>query len=155
MRVRLTLANTYGSNGQNSDAVQHYETLLKDDGTALPEQARLATLNTLAWYLRDDDSERAVTYARQALEISPNSVATLDTLAMIHFGQGDHADAKKVFDQANEIGFDNPSIKFHGAQIEAALGNDDAARALLAPLVNEGIEFPEAEASARLLDSLR
>jgi len=155
MRVRLTLANTYGSNGQNSDAVQHYETLLKDDGTALPEQARLATLNNLAWYLRDDDSERAVTYARQALEISPNSVATLDTLAMIHFGQGDHADAKKVFDQANEIGFDNPSIKFHGAQIEAALGNDDAARALLAPLVNEGIEFPEAEASARLLDSLR
>ena len=152
--VRLTLANTYAGLERIDQAIGEYETLLEGGEEALPEQARLAALNNLAWYLRDRDAARAVDYAERALAVTPDSVATLDTLAMIHFGQGDFDAAKAAYRRASAIGIDDPSVRFHGARIEAALGNDAAARAILEPLVDGGIEFPEAEEAAELLEDV-
>ena len=111
-------------------------------------------MNNLAWYLRETDSERAVGYAERAVEAEPDNVAALDTLAMIHLGRNDAAAAKTAFDKASEIGIENPTILFNGARIEAALGNEDAARALLVPLVDGGAAFPEATEAATLLDEI-
>ena len=152
--VRLTLANTQAALERFDEAIGEYETLLANGEEALSERARLAALNNLAWYLRDEDAERAIDYAERALEVAPNSVATLDTLAMIHFGRNDFEAAKIAYDRAAAVGIDDPSIRFHGARIEAALGDEAAARAILESLVDGRTEFPEADDAAALLDEI-
>ena len=153
--ARLTLANSYVALEQTDAAVQQYETVLAGDEQNLPAEAQLVALNNLAWYLRETDSDRAVSYAQRAVEAAPDSVAALDTLAMIHLARDDAQAAKSAFDKATELGVEDPTILFHGATIENALGNTENARSLLQPLVEGSIEFPEAEEAARLYRELQ
>ena len=153
--ARLTLANSYIALEQHDAAIEQYETVLRINEQSLPAEARLVTLNNLAWYIRDVDSDRAVDYAQRAVEAAPESMAALDTLAMIHFARDDVQAAKVAFDKATELGVDDPTILFNGATIENALGNTTAASALLKPLVEGNLDFPEAEEAARLYQELQ
>ena len=70
------------------------------------------------------------------VDAAPESVAALDTLAIVLLGRDNAEAAKSAFDRAIELGAEDPTILYHGATIENALGNTDAALSLLRPLVD-------------------
>ena len=145
--TRLTLANSYVLVEQTDVAIQQYETVLKINEQNLTPQARLVTYNNLAWYLRDIDSEKALSYAQNAVDAAPDSLAALDTLAMIFLARDNPQAAKSAFDKALELGAEDPTILFHGATIENALGNKDAALSLLKPLSRRQIRVSRSRRS--------
>lgn len=146
--VMLTLGNTYATLERSKDSIEQFNAVLSI------EPKNYIALNNLAWQMRDQDPSAAIRHATDALEQAPDSISTLDTLAIIHYGQGNLEDAIKTFRKIQLLGTSNPTILFHGAQIEAALGNKQAARDLLESLLNEGTGFPEAEDAKGLLKSL-
>ena len=148
LAVLLTLGNTYASLDRQEESVDKFTTVLAI------EPDNLIALNNLAWQLRNQDPTTAITHATAALEQAPGSVATLDTLAMIHYGQGAYSTAADTFRKIQAIGTTNASILFHGAQIEAALGNAQAARELLEPLLDKDLSFPGVDQARALLESL-
>lgn len=146
--ILLTLGNTYTSLNKQAESINMFKSVLKLEPT------HFIALNNLAWQLRDDDPNTAIAYVTEALQQQPDNIATLDTLAMIHYGQGNYSEAEKAFRKIQPLKPRDPTILFHGAKIEVALGNTQAAKNLLEPLVSSSLKFPEAMEAKALLESL-
>ena len=146
--VTLTLGNTYGSMERINDAIEMFETAL----VHAPDN--FVALNNLAWHLREIDPQTAAKHAEASLEQQPDSVETLDTLAVIRFNQGNLAEAERAFRKIQSLGATDPTILFHGARIEAAIGNKAAAKEILQPLVIGSMDFPEADKALNLYNEL-
>ena len=89
------------------------------------------------------------------MQAAPGSVDTLDTYAVILLNTGDARKARMAMDKALAQRDDSPTVLFHSAQIDAALGRLDSAREVLRPLVQGRQAFPEktqAEAFLREID---
>ena len=146
--IILTLGNTYGSMERINDAIEMFETAL----VHAPDN--FVALNNLAWHLREIDPQTAAKHAEASLEQQPDSVETLDTLAVIRFNQGNLAEAERAFRKIQSLGATDPTILFHGARIEAAIGNKAAAKEILQPLVIGSMDFPEADKALNLYNEL-
>lgn len=75
--VRMTLANVWLKQNQNTLAEREFETILK----YAPKNP--LALNNLAWLIRDKSPSRAYQLAQQALELSPKNVEIQDTVNRI------------------------------------------------------------------------
>ena len=147
--VRSRLAEVYGSNNQVGGVVYQYEKILNI------EPDNVIALNNLAWYLLDDDPEKALGYAERAIDLSPDSSSVLDTLALAQLRNGNVAGARRSIDRALEIAPQSPDIRFHHAQVSAEEGKTQTAIKALNDLLLEHPDFSERTRLEVLLEHLQ
>jgi putative PEP-CTERM system TPR-repeat lipoprotein len=144
--ISFALADVYEKSNQPDRAIKQYEKMLE-----LNEHQELA-LNNLAWHLRETQSDRALVYARRAVELNPKSANAQDTLAMVLLEKGMYPEAERAIERALKEAPQNPSIRYHSALIARAQGQTKEAITLLTELGQLQQTFPEqAEAAAVLL----
>ncbi len=147
--VRLALSDQlYAENDLRAAELQYTQVLAQDPDNVL-------ALNNLAWLLRHEDAKRSLAYIRRAANLMPNDPMVLDSRAVIEFLNGKHRAAAVVIQQALQVAPDNPSIRYHQAMIQNALGREDVARAQLEDILKDGSPaFPERAQAQALLQSL-
>jgi tetratricopeptide (TPR) repeat protein len=87
-------------------------------------------LNYLAylWAESNQNLEQAMAYVIRALETQPKSPAYIDTLAWIHYRNGDYAAARDELKKALEVMPDDPIINEHMGDVYDALDAPEEAR---------------------------
>jgi tetratricopeptide (TPR) repeat protein len=149
MAVRLSLANDLLLANDTVGANAEYEAVLELDGN------NVTALNNLAWNLRLDDRKRALDYIRRAARVAPERAEVLDTLAVIEHLNGEYLRAHRNIQRALAAAPGNPTMRYHQAMIEAALGERDQAVATLEALLGEdAASFPERSEAEQLLEDL-
>ena len=122
--LRARGAMYYGA-GDYDGAMNAYEKLLEI------EQNSVTALNFIAYTLADEnrDLERALEYARRAVELEEDNPLLRDTLGWTHFRLGNMEEARRELDLSVELGGDNPVILEHLGDVLLELG-----------LVNEAVD---------------
>jgi Flp pilus assembly protein TadD len=149
VEVREQLAQIYGGENQAEDVIYQCREILK------VEPDNIVALNNLAWHLTDVDPKQALSYAKRAVELSPESSSILDTLAMAQLKNNDIKEARKSIDRALAASPKSPDIRFHEAQIRAAEGDKNGAVVALNSLLNKEEEFLEREDAKAFLKALQ
>ena len=145
--TRFYLAQVYMSMGQDKQAMEQYEFLVK----AQPQNA--IAWNNLAWlYLKAKDS-RSVSAAAQAYKIRPDEAGIIDTYGWMLVQQGDLARGVPLLEKAHTRAKNSPEIQYHYAAALVKAGNKTKAKPLLEQLV-KGQPFPQREDAKRLLAQL-
>ena len=147
--VRLARGIALGQAGQVDASLGEYRKVIAVD----PDN--FAALNNLAWELRESAPGEALEYAQRANRAAPNNAAALDTLAVVEYHNGDYKAAKRSIGRALDAEPEQPSLTYHAAMIEKALGNEAAAARTLQELLSKHRDFPEYEEAKALLASLQ
>lgn len=142
------LASRFLTMGRESDAVETYTEILKQD----PDNA--VALNNLAWLLRDSDPKRALEYAEKAHSLAPASPSISDTLAML-ISESDSSRAQKLIREALNASPGNPHYLYHQALIYERANDPERARQIVEKLLKDAPEFSEAEEAKRLMERLK
>ncbi len=98
-------------------------------------------LNNLAWVAGQLGRADAVALAERANEATPNQPAFMDTLAMLWSDKGDHALALDLQKKVVALQPNAPLFKLNLAKIHIKVGDNDAARMLLAEISALGDKF--------------
>jgi len=146
--TRFELANRYLLLGQNAEAIEEFKEVIK----LLPKNT--VALNNLAWLLRDTNPTEALPYAQEAVALAPQSGELKDTLAMVLLSKGDLEQAARVIDKAIDRSPNNPTIRYHRAEILNKSGNSTSARQELTKLLEQYETFPEKDEAQKLLDTM-
>jgi putative PEP-CTERM system TPR-repeat lipoprotein len=147
--VREALANQLQIQQRTAEAKLEYQQIVARN----PDH--LVALNNLAWFLREEQPEQALEYARKASEIAPESAEVLDTLAVVQYHNKDYPQARRSMERALAASPDEPSLIYHSAMIAAALGENDTAVDQLEALADGGQAFPEQDQARALLAQLK
>ena len=147
--TRMVLAELYSRGDQVEPAMAEYRAVLESSPRAT------VALNNLAWYLRKQDPKQALTYAKRAYEIAPESVDVLDTLALVLMENKAFDEAQARIQQALKLAPENATVRYHAAQIRHAAGDKGGAVIILEPLVKGAKDFPEKQEAADLLELLK
>ncbi len=142
--LRIALATQYQQQGNIRTAERHYKKVLEQ------QPSNIVVLNNMATLLTDKNPEKALSYARQAYQLAPQSMAVTDTLGWLLINQAQLKEGLEVLTQAIAQG-DNPTVKYHLAYALTKNGKKEEARAILGDLVESGIEFPERLQASKLL----
>lgn len=146
--ARQALATHHLAAGNTDQAIGQYEKVLDDS----PDD--IASLNNLAWLLRERDTERALSLIERARELAPESAAVHDTLGVVLFYSGDLVRSARVLQDLAANSPEDPAVNFHLARTLHAQGNiADAQRHLDRALVSRS-GFSEREAAQRLQQAL-
>ena len=143
------LAGAYSVQGKTAQASTEFEKLLDKDAS------NVVALNELAWLLREDQPTRALEYAMQANELQPDSPALMDTLAVALYHNGEFRRARQVMQKALTLAPRHPSLRFHEAMIDAALGDTNRAVGTLHSILADDVEFTEKQDAMELLAKLQ
>ncbi len=146
--VRLVIANRLGVANREEEAKVQYEEVVRIN------EDNVLALNNLAWYIRDEDPEKALEYARHASKLEKDSSAVLDTLAVVEFTNKLYEQAQRSVQRALKLTPNNPSMRYHQAMILASLEDNATALSILDDLYESGAEFPEQEDAKQLRISL-
>lgn len=142
--TRIALAEQLILRKQYPAAVAHY--LIIDRGNP----GNLLVLNNLAWALHQVGDKRAVSFAEQALKLSPENAAVMDTYGWILANQGQVDKGLTQLRKALSKAPDNPEIQYHLAATLFKAGEPARAKGELERLLASGVAFPQ-EAEARAL----
>ena len=145
----LALANSYLAEKRIDDMLATYEKVIELDPNDV------VALNNLAWYLRERDRKKALSYAAKAHELAPQAASILDTYAMVLLADGDNAKALRMIERALDKAPKNPAMRVHYARIAAANGDRAGAVQALRALLAEGKDFPEKVEAEKLLQELQ
>jgi predicted Zn-dependent protease len=143
----MRMAQLYANAGQPEKAVSEYRAVLASQPNSL------ATLNNLAGLLTATNPAEAVTFARRAHGVAPDSPAIADTLGMALMAAGNVAEARSLLKQAYDALPANATVKMHYAQALLASGERDDARRLLLTIANK--PFEGSQQVAELLKELQ
>lgn len=146
--VRLQLANTYLLLDQQEEAQSAYAQVLKEAPN------NVVALNNLAWLLQEDYPEKAIKFARQALELAPEAPPVMDTLGVLLVKRGQTTEALKHLKKAYKKAPANPDIGYHLAQAWVQKGNNNNARQILTQILQNSAEFASRQAAEALLHAL-
>jgi putative PEP-CTERM system TPR-repeat lipoprotein len=146
--ARLLLAGVLQAGGDAEGSLREYARVLELD----PRNA--VALNNAAWYAHELGRPEALDYARRAVEIAPESAATLDTLGWILTRENRAAEGVEHLTKAVQLAPQALEIRYHLAVAEAQLGRTDAARQRLRALLAESAPFEQRDAAQELLRSL-
>ena len=147
-RIQLILAQAYQKNGRQKSAIEHYESILKDD----PDH--IVSLNNLAWIYFKQNDPRASTLAEKAHLLSPNEGGITDTLGWIHTEQGELKRGLKLLRLANQQLPNNVEIQYHLVVALYRAGETQEARKTLEQLLQTGKPFPERQNAQQILEKL-
>jgi putative PEP-CTERM system TPR-repeat lipoprotein len=146
--ARLALAQRYQGMGKREKARSAYRTLLDQN----PENP--VVHNNLAWLLREEDPEKALSHADRARELAPESPEVLDTYGMLLLRKGEKAKAVRVLRRAVDARPKSPILRYHLAQALAEQGETGAARGQLGSLLESKTAFPKRKEAQALLERL-
>ncbi len=146
--LRLALATYYQLAGNTVLAEKNYKKLLEQ------QPSNIVVLNNMASLLADKNPEKALSYARQAYRLAPQSMAVTDTFGWLLINQKQIKEGLKLLTQAVSLG-NNPTVKYHLAFALVKNGKKEEARAILGRLVKSGIKFPEQGEALTLLTRLQ
>ena len=123
--LRARGATYYGA-GDFDSAIDAYEKLLEIDENSV------TALNFIAYTLADENREldRALEYARRAVELEEDNPLLRDTLGWTQFRLGNMEEARRELDLSVELGGDNPVILEHLGDVLLELGLVDEAVAV-------------------------
>jgi predicted Zn-dependent protease len=96
------------------------------------------------------DPARALSFAHRAYDARPDNVFAADALAWALFRSGDAAGARPFALQAVRLGTANPLLQYHAAEVLAATGDIDEARAHLQVTLAAGRAFSVRYADAAI-----
>lgn len=143
--VHFELASTYMQAGQETAALQHYQTVVDS------EHVNVIALNNLAWLQRGNNPGQALVYAERANELVPNNPQVLDTYAMVQLELGRTGEALSLNQQALQLLPDDAGLRLHWAMILRADGQRDEAVQVLQGLVDADGIAAEQKAEAQTL----
>ncbi len=146
--TRIALAQVYLLEGEQDKAMSEFQRVLETD------EHNVVALNNLAWYQRHIDPGAALAYAELAAETDPGSAQVMDTLAMVLLSNQKFERASRTITRAISLNPGDPTLHFHAAQILVARGDRQEALALLRPLLETGVGFPEKQEAETLLADL-
>jgi len=146
--VRYALAESYLSLGQSKAAETAFAKVVDQAPNHVP------ALNNLAWLLRKDDPNQAITYAERALKLAPDAPDVMDTMGMLLLNQGKNERATRLLQKAEERASKNPTIRYHLALALSRNGDKDRAQQILRELVEGDTAFAEKQEAQALLESL-
>jgi putative PEP-CTERM system TPR-repeat lipoprotein len=182
-RLQLQLATIFEQLQQTERAEQLYQRILRSDPTFAPVHVAMGTLaerrgnkgaardhyqnalghdrdnvialNNLAYILADNFGEdrQALDYAMRAYQLRPNDPRIMDTLGYILVKNERAQDALNLLQQAHNLLPDIPVVAIHLAQAKIALGDKEAARALLEE-VRDGTSAEDAATARKMLNQL-
>jgi len=150
--IHLELANRYLSLQRDEAALAGFTKVIE----LSPDNS--IALNNLAWQLRETNNKRALQYAEQALEQEPESIAVMDTLAMVLLskgGQDDKIRATRLIERASEAQPSNLTFQYHSALVDVSNRKKSSAIKKLQSLLANNKDFPERAEAERLLKELQ
>lgn len=145
--VRYLRSEFYAQDNQNKESISQLEEIL----VLQPKNA--IVLNDLAWQLRKQDKEKALSYAEKAYELAPSNAPITDTLAMILLEHNQHQRAVELLKKAVA------SSKIPVLQYHLALALDRNSRPIEAisqmkALLSDNKEFKERKEAELFLKEL-
>ena len=146
--VRSELASLYLLQGSQDKAIAMFEEVLKID------PKNLASLNNLAWQLKERAPERAYTLANNLNDLKSDVPVFLDTLAMVELELGKVEQALQHINRAVGLS-ESPSLILHKAIIQEKNGDWLAAIKSVTVLLKKNNEFAERKQAEELLVKLK
>lgn len=141
--TRFYLAEIESKAGRNKAAIEHYQTILKQNSR------HVGALNNLALALHAEGDPKAVEYAVQAFQMQPSDARLADTAGWLLVSQGKLLEGLPVLTKAVSLDGNNPEIRYHLAQALVRAGDTARARSELKVALASGKSFPKlAEAKA-------
>ena len=113
--------------GRYPSAIEHYRRVVGQS----PDD--VLSLNNLAFLIatRTPDAGDALVFAERAATLAPRDVNVLDTLAWVHYLNGNARRADTLLQQARQADGQNADVWLHSSAVHLALGDAvTAARAL-------------------------
>lgn len=107
--------------GREAEAVKALEQVVTED------PANIAALNNLAWYLREQQPQKALGYAKKAYQLAPASGLVLDTYAEVLARNGEGDLALRAIDRAIAAAQDKSGLRLRRAEILFLLGERERA----------------------------
>jgi tetratricopeptide (TPR) repeat protein len=135
---------------RSAEAAEAYRQILALNPTFVPALNNLACLSLESPAMR----EQAYEWARQARSLEPRDPRVADTLGWILYLKGDYQWALTLLQEALESLGAEPEVQYHVGLCQAALGNEDKARAACAKALELAGDFPGAREAKALLDIL-
>jgi putative PEP-CTERM system TPR-repeat lipoprotein len=145
--IRAALAASYQQLGENTLAEKHYQDILKI------QPNNPIVLNNLALLYLEKDAIRALSYAQQAFQLAPQSIAIADTLGWLLL-ENERLDEGLAILQRVAMESDEPTIQYHLAMALAKNGKSIEARERLTRLLENDVEFKERQQAHKFLNSL-
>jgi tetratricopeptide (TPR) repeat protein len=130
-------------------AINQYREILRAD----PDH--VSALNNLAWHLLESDPGQSLDYSEKAHNLSPDSGAILDTLALAQLKNNNMIEARRAIDRARALAPESPELRFHEAQIRAAEGDTTGAIDALSTLLAKHEEFSDRAKAEAFLKQLK
>jgi putative PEP-CTERM system TPR-repeat lipoprotein len=145
--VREAYAGALMHANDNASALAQYEIIQKSRND-IP-----AVLNNMAWLLKRNDLSRALTFATEAVALSPNSPDINDTLGSLLLQKGDAKAALPVLQQAHASEPTDPEISYHLAVALNSLGRKADAKLLIQTALAKDDKFADAASAKKLLQN--
>jgi len=117
--IQSTLADVQTDLDRWNDAKRSYERALRLD------PANHNAMNNYAYNLslQDEDLERALELAEEAVSYQPENAAYLDTIGWVYFKLGEYEQAREFIQRSVDTGDSGPEVYEHLGDVYEALGN--------------------------------
>jgi tetratricopeptide (TPR) repeat protein len=144
------LALTYQQRGEFDRAAAGYRIVIGLD----PKSP--GAYNNLAWIYaeRGWNLDEALSLARRAAELAPNSAPFLDTLGWVHYTRGEYAVAGPILNKAAALAPSSSTSQYHLGMVSSRLGRKDVAVAALRQTLLLDPQFPDAPKIRETLEAL-
>ena len=146
--TRTYIAGIYLAAKKNKEAIEQYETILRQEPKYVP------ALNNIAWLYQQEKDPRALEYAENANKLSPDNPVILDTLGWILVEQGNTSRGLPFLQKASSLAPKNTEIQYHLALGLFKSGDKTKARGELEKLIATGNTFPMINEAKALLEQL-
>ncbi|BBJ22847.1 XrtA/PEP-CTERM system TPR-repeat protein PrsT [Candidatus Nitrotoga sp. AM1P] len=146
--TRIYFAGTYLAEKKNKEAIEQYETILRQEPKYVP------ALNNLAWLYQQEKDSRALEYAEKANQLTPDNPAILDTLGWILVEQGKISRGLPLLQKASSLAPKVAEIQYHLVLGLVKSGDKIKARNELEHLLDTNKDFSKIEEARALLNQL-
>jgi tetratricopeptide (TPR) repeat protein len=143
------LATIYQSLNDNSQAENHYQTILNE------QPDNVLALNNLALLYSQQNNPQAMELAKKAYTLAPSSAEVADTYGYILFKQGQLTEALSLLEKAVSLQPNKNIIQFHLAKAYVANDNNSKAIEILENITKAEQRFSEKNAALDLLNELK
>jgi putative PEP-CTERM system TPR-repeat lipoprotein len=147
--TRIYLAGTYLAEKQNNEAIEQYETILRQESKYVP------ALNNLAWLYQQEKDPRALEYAEKANQLTLDNPAILDTLGWILVEKGNTLRGLPLLQKASSLAPTAAEIQYHLVLALVKSGDKTKARNELEHLLGTKKNFSTIEEARALLKQLQ
>ncbi|MDT8281572.1 MAG: PEP-CTERM system TPR-repeat protein PrsT [Gammaproteobacteria bacterium] len=145
VRVNEFLGNAYLANGENTEAIQAFETVYKK------QPDNIVALNNLAWLYSLKNDPKAIIFAEKAYKAKTNDGNIQDTYGWILVQQGQVEEGRRILEQAMKALPDVAEIRYHHAVAVYKSGEKIEAKKLLKRLLQDNPSFDGSEDAQRLV----